>query len=176
VQSASNFRMISRNAAPSQLHCCNATLWFTCSYDRSFANSAQIMMLLNNAGLLISSGLKDVTEQEMLDCYCVNAMGPIFTVQALLRRGLLKPGALVANVTGAPWEIASSSSKRFKHTEQLLHSQQQCAVAWVCAESITSRAQVLSVKPACLMRARVTLSSGVAQNDAVHTAPCRLRA
>ena len=63
-------------------------------------------MLINNAGVLHASGIEDVTEDELLDCYRVNAMGPILTVQAFLRHNLLQSGSLVANVTSLVRSLA----------------------------------------------------------------------
>lgn len=44
--------------------------------------------------------LEDVTPQEMLSCFAINAMGPLFVTQQLHRQGLIgRPGTLVANMT-----------------------------------------------------------------------------
>lgn len=75
-------------------------------------------MLINNAGLLHASGIEDVTEEELLDCYRVNAMGPIFTVQAFLRHNLLQPGSLVANLTSL---VRCFSCKAFLPTHKNSH-------------------------------------------------------
>ena len=56
-------------------------------------------MLLNCAGIREFATIEDVQPVQMLNSYKINAMGPIFTVQALLRHKLLQQGALIANVT-----------------------------------------------------------------------------
>lgn len=61
--------------------------------------SCCLQVLINNAGMLERCTLEDVSEAAMISSYRVNCMGPLFTVQALLKQKLLQPGALIANVT-----------------------------------------------------------------------------
>ena len=56
-------------------------------------------MLINCAGIREYAGIEDVTPEQMMNSYQINAMGPIFTVQAMLKNKLLRQGSLVANVT-----------------------------------------------------------------------------
>jgi NAD(P)-dependent dehydrogenase (short-subunit alcohol dehydrogenase family) len=58
-----------------------------------------VQVLLNCAGIREYATLENVTTEQMLNSYRINAVGPLLTVQALLRHGLLQRGALVANVT-----------------------------------------------------------------------------
>jgi NAD(P)-dependent dehydrogenase (short-subunit alcohol dehydrogenase family) len=72
------------------------------SRGRRFPGVAKVWWLqvvINNAGVLERGGIDDVTADSMLHCYQVNALGPIFVTQALLRHKLLKPGSLIANIT-----------------------------------------------------------------------------
>ena len=64
-------------------------------------------MLINCAGIREYAGIEDVTPEQMMNSYQINAMGPIFTVQAMLKNKLLRPGSVVANVTSL---VRSSSS------------------------------------------------------------------
>jgi hypothetical protein len=52
-------------------------------------------------GILIYSDLQSVSAEDMLECFRVNAMGPLLTSQALLNAGLLGGGrrSIVGNVT-----------------------------------------------------------------------------
>lgn len=59
----------------------------------------RLQVLINNAGMLERCTLEDVSEEAMLSSYKINCMGPLFTVQALLKQKLFRPGALIANVT-----------------------------------------------------------------------------
>lgn len=61
--------------------------------------SGCLQVLINNAGMLERCTLEDVSEDAMISSYRVNCMGPLFTVQALLKQKLLHSGALIANVT-----------------------------------------------------------------------------
>ena len=56
-------------------------------------------MVINNAGVLYRNSVETVTPQEMMESYKVNTMGPLFIVQALLQRGMLSSGSLVATLT-----------------------------------------------------------------------------
>ena len=58
-----------------------------------------MQVLLNCAGIREFAGIDDVTPEQMLNSYRINAMGPLFAVQKLLKYRLLQKGALVANVT-----------------------------------------------------------------------------
>lgn len=64
---------------------------------RSFM--VRLQVLINNAGMLERCTLEDVSEDAMISSYRINCMGPLFTVQALLKQQLLPPGGLIANVT-----------------------------------------------------------------------------
>lgn len=57
--------------------------------------------MINNAGVVDNwSDLEDVTPKDMLHCFTVNTMGPLFVTQQLETRGLLGGEAsVVANVT-----------------------------------------------------------------------------
>jgi NAD(P)-dependent dehydrogenase (short-subunit alcohol dehydrogenase family) len=58
-----------------------------------------LQVVINNAGVLLRGGIEDTSPELMIESYKVNCMGPIFVVQALLRKSLLKQGALIATVT-----------------------------------------------------------------------------
>eukprot|EP00892_Ulva_mutabilis_P005271 jgi/Ulvmu1/3115/UM015_0155.1 len=60
---------------------------------------SSVDVLINNAGMLERCTLEDVSEDAMISSYKINCMGPLFTVQALLKQKLLPHGALIANVT-----------------------------------------------------------------------------
>ena len=61
--------------------------------------TAGLQVLLNCAGIRQFASIEDVTPEQMVHSYKINAMGPVFTVQQLLKRGLLQQGSLIANVT-----------------------------------------------------------------------------
>lgn len=52
-------------------------------------------------GILIYSDFQSVSADDMLDCFRVNAMGPLLTSQALLNAGLLggEGRSIIGNVT-----------------------------------------------------------------------------
>ena len=58
-------------------------------------------MRLVPIGILIYSDLQSVSAEDMLDCFRVNALGPLLTSQALLNAGLLGGSgrSIIGNVT-----------------------------------------------------------------------------
>lgn len=70
-----------------------------CHCNRRPKGGGCTQVLINNAGMLERCTLEDVSEDAMISSYRVNCMGPLFTVQALLKQKLLHSGALIANVT-----------------------------------------------------------------------------
>ena len=58
-----------------------------------------VQVVVNNAGLLFRNSVETVTPEEMMESYKVNTMGPLFVVQALLAKGLLPSGSLIATLT-----------------------------------------------------------------------------
>jgi NAD(P)-dependent dehydrogenase (short-subunit alcohol dehydrogenase family) len=59
---------------------------------------------------LMRGTFEDVTPEAMQQSYAVNCMGPIFTIQALLKQKLLKEGALVATLTSLVASITENES------------------------------------------------------------------
>jgi NAD(P)-dependent dehydrogenase (short-subunit alcohol dehydrogenase family) len=83
----------------------------------AFAETAKgvvdhVDVLINNAGILIYSDLQSVSANDMLDCFRVNAMGPLLTSQALLNAGLLGGDrrSIIGNVTSKVGSNADNGS------------------------------------------------------------------
>lgn len=59
-----------------------------------------MQVLINNAGVMLErEGILHISQENMLETFTVNTLGPIFVVQALLKQNLLKSGALLATLT-----------------------------------------------------------------------------
>ena len=75
--------------------------------------TAGLQVLLNCAGIRQFASIEDVTPEQMVHSYKINAMGPVFTVQQLLKRGLLQQGSLIANVTSLVRCVAFGTAAGF---------------------------------------------------------------
>ena len=66
--------------------CCRGTMW-------------SLQYLINNAGVAKWADLGSLTEEDMLQLFRTNTLGPLMITQQILREGLLKKGSVVANMT-----------------------------------------------------------------------------
>lgn len=71
-----------------------------------------IDLLINNAGILEASDLMEVTAEEMVEAFRVNAVGPLLVTQQLIKHGLLgKPGtSIVANMSSRMGSVEDNGS------------------------------------------------------------------
>ena len=58
-----------------------------------------LQYLINNAGVAKWADLGSLTEEDMLQLFRTNTLGPLMITQEVLREGLLKDGSVVANMT-----------------------------------------------------------------------------
>ena len=67
-------------------------------------------LVINNAGILEASSLRNVTPEEMLRAFQTNTMGPLFVTQNLVKQGLLgKPGtSIIANMTSKMGSVSDN--------------------------------------------------------------------
>ena len=67
-------------------------------------------LLINNAGVLVSTGLGGVDADELMSLFQINAIGPLIVTQQLYKQGLLgKPGkTIVANMTSKMGSVSDN--------------------------------------------------------------------
>jgi NAD(P)-dependent dehydrogenase (short-subunit alcohol dehydrogenase family) len=56
------------------------------AYVASKVEGDGLNLLINNSGLIGRQGVEDVTREDMLKCYEVNAIGPLMMAQVLIYR------------------------------------------------------------------------------------------
>jgi len=69
-------------------------------------------LLINNAGILVLTGLRDVTAEEMMRLFKINTIGPLLVTQQLFKQGLLgQPGkSIVANMSSKMGSVDDNTS------------------------------------------------------------------
>ncbi|CAK0780445.1 hypothetical protein CVIRNUC_005056 [Coccomyxa viridis] len=70
----------------------------------------QVDYLINNAGVAKWADLGSLTEEDMLQLFRTNTLGPLMITQEVLREGLLKDGSVVANMTSKMGSMEDNTS------------------------------------------------------------------